>query len=1059
MPALRRCRVSSDLGKFMKSVHLSVLASAVGLALAGGSTAAIKANHANLSAASAETSAVDSANPSGRYFINFVEPGAARYNGGVAGLAATAAHVDGVSVNSSRKLQLNSNAAHAYRAYLAQQRAQHIAGIESAIGAPLQIRFTFDVTRNAVSVPLTAEQAARIEQMASDPNSGIASVTLVGVKQVDTFRGPKFIGADKIWDGTAVPTYDMATRGQGVKVGVIDTGTNTAHPSFANDPACGFSATQPKLFPRDCTSTDANTGVCDGPDANVGPMPDDDRRSHGVHTSSTAAGNTIDNTATPAPLLPDGVTMSGVAPCASVYAYRVADHADGSLYDDYLTAAFENAIIDQVDVVNYSIGPTCGGGNPWGDTDFLDMEASDIFIASSAGNTRSTCTSPIGLVANNGPWQLTVAASTQDEILSPQLSVTGPGTIDPQLVGVSLNPAGPLAANPGDPLPPSPLQPPDTTNLTNATLRTYPANLIACTASGVIPAGTFAANEIAVVQRGTCTFTEKVVNAYNAGARMIVIANIQGGTTPLVPGLNLTQAMASDVAVFGVSDATVSDALIAFVNNHEPPANNPDLIFANGFDISISSFAVGDYSRAAVGQRQGDVLAGFSFRGPTQAPYDGLTKPDITGPGVDIYAAEGAADGSYGLMSGTSMSSPHLAGAAALVRAVKPSWSPMEVKSALMTTAKIDGFQEDGTTQWTVDQVGSGRVDLTKATRAGLTMDETVDRFVAANPTGGTLDMRQLNLPSMRNVACGASCTWTRTFKNRLNAQGTWTPTAVDPAGYHLTFSPASITVQPGFTASITITATATGAPTTDISFGRVDLHEGNNRSPDQHLTVAVRGVAPTPSDTVTCTGTNCTFKVDQLVSSFGALGCADWATCAPGLLWLNRFTPNASDYPITITKVSTIFGNGTGWNTAGDKISVFVYQDNDSDPTNGATPVGTPTVYTIGTPANAFVDITLNPPVVVTGPGDVLIALSNPNSSNTGGRPSSWDAGPFMNRSYLGDASGDGTTAPDLVNDSGLILNSDANATWNKNWLIRATGTKGNGQPIVLGVDTAPAK
>ena len=74
------------------------------------------------------------------------------------------------------------------------------------------------------------------------------------------------------------------------------------------------------------------------------------------------------------------------------------------------------------------------------------------------------------------------------------------------------------------------------------------------------------------------------------------------------------------------------------------------------------------------------------------------------------------------------------------MRAVKPSWSPMEVKSALMTTAKINGFQEDGTTAWTVDQVGSGRVDLTKATRAGLTMDETVDRFVAANPSGGTLE-------------------------------------------------------------------------------------------------------------------------------------------------------------------------------------------------------------------------------------------------------------------------------------------------------------------------------
>ncbi len=1006
----------------MKSVHITILASAIGVALAGAGMSDIHAANSASLTASAPVQVVDAENPSGRYFITFVEQGLARYDGGVAGLARTAAHIDGVSANSSRKFEINSSASRAYRSYLAQQRAQHLTAVENAIGRPLDIRFTFDITRNAVSAALSPAEVARIAAV-----PGVASVTPVGVQHADTFRGPKFIGADKIWDGSAVPTYSSATLGQGVKVGIIDTGTNSAHPSFANDPACGFSDSNPKLFNRDCTSD--TDGVCDGPDGNA------DTSSHGVHTGSTAAGNTIDNTVTPAPLLPDGVTMSGVAPCAKVYSYRVADHTDGALYGDYLEAAFANSIIDQVDVVNYSIGPTCGGGNPWSNLAFLDMEASDIFIAASAGNTRSTCTNPTGLVANNGPWQLTVAASTQDQLISPQLTVTGPTPVNPLLIGIPLNPGS------------TTLMPADTSNFVGHPMRTYAANIEACTSSGGIPAGTFGASEVAIVRRGSCSFTEKITNAYNAGARFVVVANNQAGT------INMdTTGSPIDAASFSITQA-IGDPLIALVNANEPPAPNADVIFANGFESA--SFGTADYQRAAIGPQTGDVLAGFSFRGPTQAPYDNLTKPDITGPGVNIFAAESAADGSYGLMSGTSMSSPHLAGAGALVRAVHPSWSPMEVKSALMTTAKLDGLEQDGVTPWTVDDVGNGRVDLTKAALAGLTMDETVDRFVAANPSGGSINQKQLNLPSVRDSACGSSCTWTRTFKNRLNAQGTWTFSAVNPAGYTLSFSPASITVKPGFSASVTITATATGAPTTTHSYGRIDLTESSGLSPVQHLSAAVRGTAPPPPGTVVCASHTCTFKVDQLVTSFGGLGCVDWATCAPGLFWLNRFTPNSADFPITITKVQTIFGDPAGWNASGDKISVFIYDDNDTNPINGATAVGTPTIYTIGTPANSFVDITLTTPVVVNGP-EVLIALSNPFATNTGGRPSTWDAGPFQNRSYMGNAVGDGSTAPSLSDPAiDLDLNTNYNAAWTKNWLIRAVGTTANGRPIVLGGDT----
>jgi subtilisin family serine protease len=996
----------------MKLVRSSVLASAVGIALSGmGVSSGLYAAPAASLQASSATTSVQS--PVGRYIVTFSEPGLVNYKGDVPGLQRTAPQTDLVGANSSRKLDANSSAANAYKAYLVAQRQLHVSAIEQSLGRSLTIHFTYDVTRNAISAEMSAAEAAAVAHV-----GGVASVSPVMVKQPDTFRGPTFIGANTIWDGTGVPSYATATRGQGIKVGVIDTGANSAHPSFANDPVCGFSVAHPKLHEKDCLTNDGSSCTGSTPEADPG-------NGHGVHTSSTAAGNTIDNTATPAPLLPDGVSMSGVAPCAEVFTYKVCDLAGCT--DDAITAGIQNAITDQVDVINYSIGPTCGGGNPWADSlDFLAAEGADVFVAASAGNTRSSCTNPTGLVANNGPWMITVAASTQDQIISPQLTATGPGTPPALTQNVSLNPGS------------TTLTPAETVNQTNSKLRTYPTNPVACTASGGIPAGYFSDRAIAILRRGTCSFTEKITNAYNAGARIVVIGNNQAGSISMD-----TTGSPTDVAAFSTLQTT-GDALIAFVDANPGPIPAADTIFADGFDGS--SGATGNYVRAAIGQTQGDVLAAFSFRGPTPAPYDNLTKPDITGPGVNIFAALDASEGSYGLLSGTSMSSPHLAGAGALVRAVQPGWSPMEVKSAIQMTATLSGLEQDGTTPWNLDDVGSGRVDLTKATRAGLTLDETPDNFLAADPNGGSIDMRALNIASLRNTSCGISCTWTRKFKNRLNVSSTWTPTAVDPAGYHLTFSPTSFTVAPGFTQTITITATATGSPTTTLSYGRVDLHETGNHSPDEHLTVAIKGGTSAPP-TGYCNGGVCNLQIDTLAANFTGIGCATYC----GIVWLNRFTPDAAEYPITLTKIQTIFGAPATWNAAGDHINFYVYQDSDSDPSNGATLVGSYTGYTMPAPSNAFVTITLPTPIVVNGPGDLIIALTNPNG-NVGLRPAESDSGPFVGRSWIGDyVDTIAGVAPNLADPSvGLALNTVITG-FTGNWLIRAQGTNGGGRPVTL--------
>ncbi len=994
-------------------VKKNLLASAVGVAMMGMGFASIsQAAPAGLSSQNAiavETSEV------GRYIVTFAEAGAMHYQGGVPGLQATAPRLE-----AGRKFNARSSDAIAYADHLAQARASHIEGIAQALGkrsSQLSIPHTYSITQNAISIELSPAEAA---QVASLP--GIVSVSPVRTYELDTFNSPHFIGADKIWDGSAVPSTAVGTDGRGIKVGIIDSGAHIGHPSFANDVTCGFNITNPKLHAVDCTTSSA--GTCTGPEPNgIG-------SGHGVHTGSTAAGNTIDSTFMPAPILPAGVPMSGVAPCATVYSYKVCEGSCGS---DAISAAVESIVVDQVDVANFSIGPTCGGGAPWNDTDrgFLDAVAGDVFIAASAGNTRETCTDPTGLVSHLGPWLMTVAASTQDKLVSPELSVTGPGTPPAILGSIPLNPGtATLVAN--------------TFNFSGKKLRVA-ADVEGCTA---FPAGYFA-DSIAVIRRGTCAFTIKINNAAAAGAQMVIIANNQPG------GINMNTDGAAAVPSFSILQ-TYGDPLISFLQANPWSAGDPDLIFANGFDeLALGdNGAVGDYDRSVIFDRQGDVLADFSFRGPTPSTFADLTKPDITGPGVDIYAAGRVADGNYYSSSGTSMSSPHLAGAAALIRKVQPSWSVAEVKSAIQTTATRNGTKEDGVTPWSVDDVGSGGVDLTKATRAGLTLDETPQRFLAANPNGGTIALKDLNLASMRNSECGNSCTFTRTVRNRLNRTGTWNVGVVNPAGYTITASPSSFTTNAGWNQTITFTATSTtpGTPTEVFSFGAVELTEATGQSPVQHLTVALRGASepvPEVGGGVVCTTAGvCTFQVDELAASFSGLGCGSWC----GMIWLNRFTPEPTDYPITITSISTIFGSGAGWNAAGDKIDIYIYQDNDSDPSNGATHVATHAGYVMGAPVNAFVTITLTTPIVVNGPGDVLIALSNPYASNVGSRPATMDSGVVGGgaRSWIGDNITPGV-APDL-SATATALENNVDAGFEKTYLIRATGTNAGGRPITLG-------
>ena len=804
---------------------------------------------------SAEDAPLSPADKEGRfvYLIEFVEPGLL--------------HRPGRAPN--ERFTMNSPAAQANRAELVVEQAAHIQTITRALNRTPDVTHRFLVTHSGIATRLTPEEAQIVRRLA-----GVVSIERERIYKANTFRGPSFIGANSIWDGSAVPG-GVGTRGQGMVIAVLDTGLDPAHPSFANDAACGHGvggAPNKLITFLDCASTDPN-GLCNGP----APA---DTDGHGSHTASTAGGNTLGSAAVPPPAPPAPFTeISGVAPCANIRAYRVCpDGCPGADIDAGMNSVLLHG---DVAVMNFSIS---GGTTPWSDNDRrkLDLVEGDVLVAASAGNTSATVIDPVGRVNHRGPWVMTVAASTRDGDFSGSLSASGPGTPPPDTQNLLMDrgSASPL----GDPLTNQPIK--------HFTLQ--PVEFEGCNpgADGAppdmatFPPGFFT-GAVALIARGNWTFTTKITNAFNAGAAMVVIRN--------------------NVAAPVSMDTTGQPNIPAYSMNLDPGVALATFVDANPTTSTVNFALIPSPS---------DILAGFSLRGPISGTLDDLTKPDITAPGVDIYAA---VPGGYGVISGTSMSSPHTAGAAALVRKVQPAWTVSEVKSAMMMTAFNGGTKENGTTPWDADDVGNGRVDLTKAALAGMVMNETFANYLAANPgTGG--DPKTLNIPSVRNMSCEPSCSWTRTVRNTLTTPTNWTATGSNiTPGFTVTVQPPSFSFSGGLSETQVLTITAVPSNlTVPVAFGQVLLSpaaEGNT-PPQQRITVAINGPAPTPTPTPIPTASPTPGGSPTVTPS-----ASPTATSSPGG---PTATPTPNPGPAQARNLSTRLLVGTGANVG---IGGFIVQ------------------------------------------------------------------------------------------------------------------------------------
>lgn len=675
-----------------------------------------------------------------------------------------------------RNLAKNSNAIGQARADIGASQDQFVSQVQARFGKKVVLVRRYQHVINAVAMELPPDAAA---DLLSWPD--VKAVVANFNQRPLTDAGPAFIRADELWNGPG------NNRGEGVVIGVIDTGINWDHDAFADIGSDGFDHSNPLGRQLGLCSqavvrcNDKLIGVYDFTDEGTQGR---DENGHGSHVASIAAGNVRS-----ADLVAITTTVSnevsGVAPHANIVSYKACNRGEegssGSCPFDALLDALDQAAADGVDVVNYSIGGD--PRDPWSNNldgqSFLNLRQAGIVASVAAGNdgpVEGSVTSPA-----NAPWTLAVANLTHDRRYANVVENLAGGNAPPpdDLPGVGLTaPFGPARIV-------------HARDFGNALCGTGAAELQPqCEnhtgSSNPFAAGTFN-GEIVVCDRGTYGRVEKGFNLRAAGAGGYILAN--------------TEAQGESI---------VGD-------DHCLPAVH--LGFERGQELRDWLDAGGDdHSGSLSGQFRdlqpqfGNVVSTSSGRGPGQF-VAGVLKPNIGAPGSSILGA--GPDGSEPLfLSGTSMAAPHIAGAAALLLVEHPEWTVAQVESALQLSASLTGVRDsDGVTVALPNDVGSGTARVGDASRIGLYLQVSNADFDAANPNFGG-EPADLNLPGMESENCFGSCQFERTVTDMAGG-GDYAVSIEGMDGAVVTVTPPSFTLASGASQTLQIEVDVSGSELT----------------------------------------------------------------------------------------------------------------------------------------------------------------------------------------------------------------------------------------------------
>ena len=631
-----------------------------------------------------------------------------------------------------KKIDFNSSTVKSYRAQLSALRNDYKAWLHANV-PQAKITGEFDISLNAVAVQLNG---ATLAQVAAGPQVKYAQYEVLyhpsGVVPVVPGVDPDLalISAKAAWPGG---------KGDGVKVAIIDTGIDISHPCFSD---AGYAAQQ-QLGDHTLTNNKVIAAKVFNNRTPTQHYTAQPLQEHGTHVAGTVACD--ENTAASV----DGVAIpygiSGVAPRALLGNYNVfpADVLDARSED--ILKALETAYADGFDVANMSLGGGYRGVQDLVMAAVDNLDQANMVVAVAAGNSgpgHFTVESP-GAAAR----ALTAGASTVPHFIGATVTVnsTNYASLPGDFATVAADLTAPLGVV-----------------LNGTALGNGCAALAAGSLSG----------KIALIARGTCSFSTKIRNAQAAGALATLIANNLVGD-PIAMGQDGTP-----------NQPTIPAYMVSRVDGATIKASD-------GLPTTIS--ATLSYFQTT----NADIMASFSSQGPTLVDF--RVKPDVVAPGVNVLSSIPAAFCSappcFAFFQGTSMATPHLAGSAAVVRQQHPDWSASQIRSAIVNMSDAGVLKNfvTGAVETDLNVTGAGRDNLLSAAGAKLSLDPVSVSFGAVpSPSGQT---RTFDL-TVTNLTSG-------------NVSGSISISTADRPGIVYSVSPSSFSLPAGGSTTVTVAMAA----------------------------------------------------------------------------------------------------------------------------------------------------------------------------------------------------------------------------------------------------------
>ena len=744
------------------------------------------------------------------YIVQLSGPPAAAYEGGVAGIRATAPRA-------GERLDASSPEVVAYSAHLVQRQADVLAGVATAD----RIVYNYTLVFNGFAARLTGAEAAALRAQ-----PGVVNVFRDTIRQLDTLTTPQFLGLQNA-DGTPAGLWAEGIFGENVVVGVLDSGIWPENPSFSDRLDVHGVVTDEPTYNRyrpfrgacvpgeafevsDCNNKllgarwynagwGGDTGVKDLFPYEYASARDAD--GHGTHTTSTAAGNRNVEAVVDGNLL--GL-ISGMAPRARIATYKVCwgRGGEGGCAASDSVAAIDQAVADRVDVLNFSVGPGSAPTNFSGPEEIAVLFAAraGVFTATSAGNAGPGAST----VGKNSPWTTTVAAGTHTRTFDAGVTL-GDGS---EYAGQSASTTG---------AGPAPLVLSTAAGLAGAN-----ANEVRLCFLGVLDPAVVT-GKIVLCDRGVNARTEKSQAVRDAGGVGMILANTSPNSINadlhFVPTIHVDEVAGAAIKAYAAAAGASATAQISpGVQNSNAPA---------------------------------PFVAAFSSRGPIVSGGGDFLQPDILAPGVDVLAAvspDGYAGRSWDFLSGTSMASPHVAGLAALVVQKRPSWSPGMIKSALMTTASQTQVNAPAGTPipGTPFDFGAGFVNVNAAVDPGLVYNArwnhwltflcgvepglvAEDTCTALDALGYSTEPTNHNTPSIAIGALAGLQTIRRTVTNVGSHRATYHVQVEAPPGFEIRVRPEEFTLEPGQRKRFTMRFTNVGAALNEYVFGSLTWTDGEH--------------------------------------------------------------------------------------------------------------------------------------------------------------------------------------------------------------------------------------